>query len=89
MLLVRAGEGIVLSPLRVNDDGTMNRGPQPGYMRVPEERAPLVVDGEPVRVRLTGLNRTLRHVRRTIGPARQRLKNSMPDMQVAMKLTLF
>lgn len=63
-------EGVGNPKFGEDDDGAVNRDPQPQDVRVPKERAALPGQGEVVHKILARLDRALRYVRRTIVPPR-------------------
>lgn len=62
-----------------DDDGSVQGCPEPKYVCVPKEGAPLAGDGEVVHIALTRLDRALGNVRRPVGPPRPQLPDTVPD----------
>lgn len=76
--LVGFREGIRNSPLREDDNGAVDGGPEPENVCVPEKCAALACDCEIVHVALPRLNWTLCNVCRSVSPTGSELPNSMP-----------
>jgi hypothetical protein len=77
-LLVGARERVSLGALGQDDERAVEVDAQPGEVRVPPQRAPLVRDGEVVRVALPALDRALRDVRRPVRPPVAQLPDAVP-----------
>lgn len=69
MLLVRVLEWVRDPCLRVHNNGTINSGPEPGNMSMPEKGALLLHQCELICESLTSLDGTLGNIRWTIEPA--------------------
>ncbi|RRT77968.1 hypothetical protein BHE74_00044565 [Ensete ventricosum] len=71
--------------LRVDDESAVDGGSEPGAVRVPPQRAFLLLDGEPVRVAAAGHDGALRHVLGAVSPRRPQLPNAVPAKNTATR----
>jgi len=62
-----------------DDNGSVQGCPEPEYVCMPQEGAPLARDGEIVHIALARLDRALGNVCRPVGPPRPQLPDTMPD----------
>lgn len=66
---------------REDDERAVERGSEPGEVRVPPERAALPHDAEVVGVALAGPDRALRDVGRPVRPPAAQLPDAVPAMR--------
>ncbi|GER47234.1 uroporphyrinogen decarboxylase [Striga asiatica] len=71
-------ERVRLVFLGEDDDGPVERGPEPRDVGVPEKGSALAHYREIVNIALPSLDRALGYVRRPIGPSTAKLPNSVP-----------
>lgn len=76
--LVGFGKWVRNAALGKNDDGAVHRGPQPGYMSMPEKSTSLANNGEVVHIALVSLYGTLSYIGWSISPPCLKLSNAMP-----------
>jgi hypothetical protein len=76
--LFRSGFRIREGGFGVDNEGTIDRRPQPMSMCMPEVRPALVCHRELICVRFPAAQRTLSYVRGSVRPVWQHLLNSMP-----------
>lgn len=72
-------KGIAGTLFRMDDEGPMHCGPEPGAVSMPPQRPFLVLDCEPVRVAPPGHYWTLSHIFRPISPSCPVLMDSVPE----------
>ena len=70
---------------RVDDESAVDGGSEPGAVRVPPQRAFLLLDREPVLVAAAGPDGALRHELGAVSPRRPQLPNAVPANNTATR----